>query len=271
MWWLIRMVINGLGAVIFGQVIILTPPDFDTPQNDCQGIFTVAWGAVVNATGYILQRRVNGGAWTTIYSGPNLEFAQSGLAVGTYEYQVVAVKGNKQSPPVATGTVQVLQQGNIGSPYRVGNLLIQDVRTGCAINGNQIGKYGCTDPAAKNYDPAATISEGCVYPPPPIYCPGDFDYFARLIHASSGTLTAELATPACANGTGSLTGLSIHSVTASEQWAGQTHGGYQWTLNFASQIYTASTIRITFNYTNHDPYWNYEAWYNISWTGFQPD
>ena len=56
------MVLNGLGGVIFGQVIVLTPPSFSTPSNNCTGSFTVAWGAVVNATGYILQRRVNGGS-----------------------------------------------------------------------------------------------------------------------------------------------------------------------------------------------------------------
>jgi hypothetical protein len=157
------MVLNGLGDVIFGQVIILTPPSFGTPNNNCTGSFTVAWGAVANATSYILQRRVNGGAWTTIYTGPNLSFAQTGLAVGVYEYQIIAVKGSKQSAPVASGAVQVLPQGNVGAPFRLGNQLIQQVRSGCSLTNTVMGTYGCTDPTAANYNSAANIGEGCVW------------------------------------------------------------------------------------------------------------
>ena len=157
------MVLNGLGGVIFGQVIVLTPPSFSTPSNNCTGSFTVAWGAVVNATGYILQRRVNGGAWTTIYSGPNLSFAQNNLAPGSYEYRVISVKGNKQSEPVASGAVTVAAQGNVGAPFRQGNQLIQQVQSGCSLQNTVIGTYGCTDPTAANYNAAATIGEGCVW------------------------------------------------------------------------------------------------------------
>jgi hypothetical protein len=267
------MVINGLGGVIFGQVIVLTPPSFSTPSNNCTGSFTVTWGAVTFATSYMLQRRLNGGAWTTIYSGPNLSFAQSNLAPGSYEYQIIAVKGSKQSDPVATGTVSVLAQGNVGAPSRVGNQLIQQVRSGCSLSNTVVGTYGCTDPTASNYNASATINEGCTYPPAPIDCPLIYQYgisqgnntdVARTIHIAD-TVTFQRPSFTCGAGTsGTILGLSF-----TDQYGNPLNGDY--TIDGASGTYSGNDWTINFTTHAHAPYFYWSGYIRITFTGLQPN
>jgi len=268
------MVINGLGTVIFGQVIVLTPPSFSTPSNNCTGSFTVAWGAVTFATSYILQRRVNGGAWVTIYSGPNLSFAQTSLAPGSYEYQIIAVKGSKQSDPVASGAVTVLAQGAVGAPSRVGNQLIQQVRSGCDLSNTVIGTYGCTDPTATNYNPSATLNEGCIYAPAPIDCPLVYLYYMnqgnntdidRVLHIAD-TVPYQRPDFVCGAGTsGTITGISFTKqdgtpIQTEYYWidgVSATYNDDEWTLNMSTHA--------------HAPHWYWTEYIRIVFSGLQPN
>lgn len=265
------MVLNGLGGVIYGAVIMLTPPSFGTPNNNCTGSFTVAWGAVANATSYILQRKTNGGAWQTIYTGPNLSLAQSGLAVGTYQYQIIAVKGSKQSEPMASGTVQVLAQGNVGAPFRSGNQLLQQVRSGCSLTNTVVATYGCTDPAASNYNASATINEGCIYPP--ISCNRTYLVSINVPAGTSKTYTVHWADMEsisgrppfdCTGGSGTIVDLRI---------LGHPNGNELppgWVTG-VSGTYANGDFTITFTAHALDSYWYLTGYFQVVFTELQPN
>ncbi|MBW3527067.1 VCBS repeat-containing protein [Shewanella sp. NKUCC05_KAH] len=66
------------------------PTSISVPVTNATGAFNVTWSSVSGAIRYELQQRVNGGAWVAKYSGTATNFALSGLASGTYQYQVRA-------------------------------------------------------------------------------------------------------------------------------------------------------------------------------------
>ena len=65
-------------------------PTETVPSSSSNGSYTVSWTSVSNTTSYTLQEQVNGGAWSTIYSGSALSDALSGRSNGTYGYRVQA-------------------------------------------------------------------------------------------------------------------------------------------------------------------------------------
>ena len=67
-----------------------TPTSISAPATNATGAFSVSWSSVSGAARYELQQRVNSGAWVAKYSGTVTNFALSGLASGTYQYQVRA-------------------------------------------------------------------------------------------------------------------------------------------------------------------------------------
>ncbi|GLQ99128.1 RHS repeat domain-containing protein [Dyella mobilis] len=67
--------------------------------------YTVLWVGVDNASSYNLQEQFQGGAWTTVYSGPDASWDATGKPVGAYAYQVQACNSagcGPWSPVVAT-------------------------------------------------------------------------------------------------------------------------------------------------------------------------
>jgi YD repeat-containing protein len=63
---------------------------FDTNPNN--GSYTVSWSAATGATNYTLQESVDGGSWTTVYTGGALSLVESGRNGGTYTYRVQGCK-----------------------------------------------------------------------------------------------------------------------------------------------------------------------------------
>jgi YD repeat-containing protein len=63
---------------------------FDTNPNN--GSYTVSWAAAADATSYTLQESINGGAWSTVYTGSSLSLAESNRDGGTYTYRVQGCK-----------------------------------------------------------------------------------------------------------------------------------------------------------------------------------
>ncbi|MGS2724817.1 Ig-like domain-containing protein [Porticoccus sp. GXU_MW_L64] len=69
------------------------PSSISTPASNYTGSHTVSWGAASGSvTSYDLNKRINGGSWSSAYNGLNLSKAYTGLSAGTYEYQVRACK-----------------------------------------------------------------------------------------------------------------------------------------------------------------------------------
>lgn len=78
--------VNTNYGVVPSPVPVLTVP---TASNN--GSATVSWTAASPATGYTLQQSNNGGGtWTQAYSGTGTSIALTGLADGSYTYQVQA-------------------------------------------------------------------------------------------------------------------------------------------------------------------------------------
>jgi YD repeat-containing protein len=66
-------------------------PTLTVPAASNNGSATISWTASSPATGYTLQQSNNGGSsWTTVYSGTGTSAALTGLADGSYTYQVQA-------------------------------------------------------------------------------------------------------------------------------------------------------------------------------------
>lgn len=78
---------------------------FDANPNN--GSYTVSWGAVANATSYVLQEQVGAGSWATVYSGGVASTTLNGRAGGDYVYQVKACSGNACGPWTLSATLGV--------------------------------------------------------------------------------------------------------------------------------------------------------------------
>ncbi|MCD9126052.1 RHS repeat protein [Luteimonas fraxinea] len=99
-------------------------PTLTVPAGSSTGSYQVSWSGVAASTQYRLQERVGANAWATVYEGPGLSLSRSGLANGTWQYQVAAcnaagcgayseaksVAVQLLTPPVPTG-LTVLAQG----------------------------------------------------------------------------------------------------------------------------------------------------------------
>ncbi|MDW2981379.1 MAG: hypothetical protein WBG81_09410 [Rhodanobacter sp.] len=81
------------GAFTSSATLGVTPtlPVVTVPSGTINGTYTVSWTAPASATGYDVQERVNGGAWTTIASNTAAtSISRPGTSSGSYTYQVSA-------------------------------------------------------------------------------------------------------------------------------------------------------------------------------------
>jgi len=90
-------------------VVPSTPTSFTVPASSTTGSATLSWGAANSVTSYTVQQSTNGGAsWSTVYTGASTSAALSGLADGSYTYQLQACNQYGCSPWVRGGTLTVL-------------------------------------------------------------------------------------------------------------------------------------------------------------------
>ncbi|MEY2153047.1 hypothetical protein AB7849_19235 [Rhodanobacter sp. 115] len=94
-----------------GTLVVTHPPTsapgLSVPGTNSTGSYTVNWSPVSTATSYTLQQSVNGGGWTTVYSGAGTGFGLSGEGNGTYAYRVQACNAGGCSGWSGTGTSTV--------------------------------------------------------------------------------------------------------------------------------------------------------------------
>ena len=94
------------------SVTVLRPPvvpgAISGPSNDPDGSFSISWDSVASATSYTLQRRLDGGSWSTVQSSSATSRSESGLADGTWGYRVRACNSSGCSGYGATKTTTVL-------------------------------------------------------------------------------------------------------------------------------------------------------------------
>lgn len=72
--------------------VVPTPtPTLTVPSTNNTGSQAISWSAASPVTSYTLQQSTNGGtSWTTVYSGTSTSTTLTGLASGSYTYQVQA-------------------------------------------------------------------------------------------------------------------------------------------------------------------------------------
>jgi len=85
-----------------------TPPALTVPTWGPSGAYTVSWAAASGATGYTLEESINGGGWTTAYTGTARSKAFSGRTAGTYAYRVEACNPAGCSSVSASDSTQVV-------------------------------------------------------------------------------------------------------------------------------------------------------------------
>jgi len=85
--------VTGGHAIEVAVIPPVTPASLQYPSDSSTGRFTVSWPVAVGAQTYTLQRSADGGgAWTTVYSGSQREYAEM-VENGLYRYRVCAVSG----------------------------------------------------------------------------------------------------------------------------------------------------------------------------------
>ncbi|MDA3913810.1 hypothetical protein [Oleiagrimonas sp.] len=120
-----------------GVAVTLPPgssPSLNVPATNTTGSYTVSWNSVGGATSYTLQEQVNGGSWSTVYSGGATSKAVSGKTNATYGYRVracnvggcsgwsasqsVAVTVPPQTPTTVTAVVEHRSYIDLRPPER---------------------------------------------------------------------------------------------------------------------------------------------------------
>ena len=83
-------------------------PSLSVPAVGAQGNFSISWTGVSGATSYTVERSINGGGWTSVYSGAGGGLTYSAQAAGTYAFRVAACNAAGCGPQSAAGTVQAI-------------------------------------------------------------------------------------------------------------------------------------------------------------------
>jgi len=85
---------NSPMATMVLAIVPLQPGPIAGPTTNGDGTYTLTWGSLPvelwGETSYVLQERLNGGDWVTVYNGNNSTYTASGRGVGTYGYRVQA-------------------------------------------------------------------------------------------------------------------------------------------------------------------------------------
>lgn len=89
--------------------VLLPPPapaSISVPGTS-SGPVAISWAAASTATSYVLQRAVNGGAWSALYTGTATSYSQSETATGSYAYRAQACNSSGCSGYTTSGAVVV--------------------------------------------------------------------------------------------------------------------------------------------------------------------
>lgn len=121
---------NGCSAfrVSSGGVTVTVPPasapSLSVPVSSGNGSYAVSWSSVSGATSYTLQEQINGGSWSSIYTGSAKSWSASGYAASAYGYRVQACNASGCSgwSGVKTTAVSIPLTLN-GQSYTATNLI----------------------------------------------------------------------------------------------------------------------------------------------------
>lgn len=151
---------NGTVSVALPPVDTLTVPSIVMQG---QGI-PISWSRVDGADGYILERKADSGAWTHVYSGANLSYADTAGSWSTVQYRVKAGADGTYGDYTTSAAVQVAaasalvisgQDGSLGTvtadiPYTVSTDTGNQISLVQTVNGAQMYSGQVTSGAAQS-------------------------------------------------------------------------------------------------------------------------
>ena len=128
-----------------------------------QGI-PISWSQADGADGYILERKADSGAWTQVYSGANLSYADTAGSWSTVQYRVKAGADGTYGDYTTSAAVQVAaasalvisgQDGSLGTvtadiPYTVSTDTGSQISLVQTVNGAQMYSGQVTSGAAQS-------------------------------------------------------------------------------------------------------------------------
>ena len=92
-----------------GTVSVPAPTNFTYPVTVMQGVsIPLSWSAVVGADSYIVQRKVDSGGWTQVYSGSATTFTDTAGSWSTVQYQVCGVFDGTNGAFATSTTITIL-------------------------------------------------------------------------------------------------------------------------------------------------------------------
>lgn len=121
--------------------------------------YEVAWDAVTNVDSYKLERRVNSGNWTTVYTGPRLSYTDTAV-VGwnRVQYRVSAGTGGAYGTPLESDTVYIISAASLvisGADGSLGTITAPVTYSVTSDTGNQITVTETINGHSRTLNPAS--------------------------------------------------------------------------------------------------------------------
>lgn len=147
------------------STVLAPPTTLTVPSIVMQGqSVPISWSQADGADGYILERKADSGAWTQVYSGANLSYADTAGSWSTVQYRVKAGVDGTYGDYTTSAAVQVAgasalvisgQDGSLGTvtadiPYTVSTDTGSQISLVQTVNGAQMYSGQVTSGAARS-------------------------------------------------------------------------------------------------------------------------
>lgn len=121
--------------------------------------YEVAWDAVTNVDSYKLERRVNSGSWTTVYTGPGLSYTDTAVVGWSrVQYRVSAGTGGAYGTPLESDTVDIISAASLvisGADGSLGTITAPVTYSVTSDTGNQITVTETINGHSRTLNPAS--------------------------------------------------------------------------------------------------------------------
>lgn len=140
--------------------VVGTPASITVPGAAMTGqTYEVLWDAVTNVDSYKLERRVNSGRWTTVYTGPGLSYTDTAV-VGwnRVQYRVSAGTGGAYGTPLESDTVDIISAASLvisGADGSLGTITAPVTYSVTSDTGNQITVTETINGHSRTLNPAS--------------------------------------------------------------------------------------------------------------------
>lgn len=137
-----------------------TPASITVPGAAMVGqSLVVSWEAVEGADAYKLERRINSGSWTTVYTGPGLSYTDTAVVGWSrVQYRVSAGTGGAYGTPLESDTVDIISAASLvisGADGSLGTITAPVTYSVTSDTGNQITVTETINGHSRTLNPAS--------------------------------------------------------------------------------------------------------------------